>query len=107
MSDLEDDTDWLDLGDDTITDGSFRPNNLVSDVFIFHKCSSKVLERVSIRNVTCYCGTEEIPLIDISQNALIKFIRKAPITLRWFRSNLTTQNIEMLQRERPDIEFVA
>ena len=75
MSDLEDDTDWLYLGDDTITDGSFLPNNLASDVFIFHN------------------GTEEIPLIDISQNALIKFIRNAPITLRWFRRNSTTQKL--------------
>ena len=118
MSDLEDDTDWLDLGDDTITDGSFRPNNLVSDVFIFHKCSSKVLERVSLHNTNYFVPiigagmfVQRLALQDtlkaIPQKALIKFIRNAPTTLRWFRSNLTTENIKMLHHERPEIEFVS
>ena len=66
------------------------------DTFIFH--CSKALERVSIRNLiwgSMYCR----------QKILIKFVRNVP-TLRWFRSNLTEENMNMLRLERPDIEFL-
>ena len=42
----------------------------------------------------------------IPQNALIKFVRNAPVSLLWFRSDLSRANIEMLQKERPGIEFL-
>ncbi|MGK3744344.1 MAG: hypothetical protein ACI90V_011204 [Bacillariaceae sp.] len=73
--------------------------------FIFHYCC-KALERVSIRNAKCsdyYDGTN---INTVPQNALIKFIRNAPSTLRWFRSDLNQENIGMLQKERPGIEFL-
>ena len=63
--------------------------------FLFHKCSSIVLERISIRNAR-----------NITQKMLIKFIRKAPPSLRWFRSDLTSANMAMLRLERPEIELL-
>ena len=78
-----------------------------SNVFLFYKCSSTVLERVSLRNSGLYVAGNNKTIIAIPQTALMKFIRNAPITLRWFRSNLTTENINILQRERPEIEFVS
>ena len=45
--------------------------------------------------------------IAIPQTALLKFIRDAPTTLRWFRSNLTQANIEMFHHERPQIECMS
>ena len=91
-------------------------DEVVSKTFLFHRCGSKILERVSIRNagvwVQTFGGDGEIldpvddMVIPIPQTVLIKFIRKAPTTMRWFRSNLTQENIQMLQQERPKIEFV-
>ena len=75
-----------------------------------------LLERLSIRNATYYFyipegpGPEDDEIPDgegpVSQDALIKFVRNAPPSLQWFRSNLTPQNIDMLRTERPGIEFV-
>ena len=76
--------------------------------FLFHGCSSNVLERVSMSNTQiCFYGRGREMFEAIPQNALIKFIRKAPSTLRWFRSNLTQENIKIVQQERPEIEFVS
>lgn len=77
------------------------------DTFIFHYCS-KVLERVSIRNAryfTRFQSTMHQAPILFPQDALIKFIRNAPSTLIWFCSDLTQENMKMLQKERPGIEF--
>jgi hypothetical protein len=89
------------LDDETLSDLKNHP-----DRFLFHKCGSTVLERVSIRNAK-WCGYSRTkhPII-IPQNALIKFVRNAPKSLRWFRSNLTTENMTMLRSERPEIELV-
>ena len=92
--------------------------NNEATIFLFYKCCSKVLERVSLRNTHFTMVQPRIvvpweirfsrhPRYAIPQKALIKFIRNAPTTLRWFRSNLTTENIKMLQHERPEIEFVS
>ena len=77
-------------------------------VFLFCRLESPVLERISIRRAKFGAGywnnsqrCETIP-----QNALIKFIRNAPRSLRWFRSDLSKDNIEMLRLERPGIEFL-
>ena len=70
--------------------------------FLFHICKS--IERLSIRNATYYSGSKRTR--NIPQNALIKFVRKAPASLRWFRSDLTEENIVMLQKERPEIELL-
>ena len=74
-------------------------NGEYSTIFLFHKCGSTVLERVSIKNATWYdIRTMTKPTV-IPQNALIKFIRNAPLSLRYFGSNLSQENIEMLQSE--------
>jgi len=66
--------------------------------FIFHKCCH-ALERVSLRN-----ARDEGDNLPIKQEALIKFVRSVP-TLRWFRSDLRPENIEMLTKEHPNITF--
>ena len=42
----------------------------------------------------------------VRQEMLIKMVRLHP-TLRWLRSDLTKENIAMLQQERPEITFVS
>jgi hypothetical protein len=37
---------------------------------------------------------------------LIKFVRNAPPTLRWFRSDFTPDNMKILRMERPEIELL-
>jgi hypothetical protein len=76
------------------------------EIFIFHKCC-KAIECVSIRNMKYPRGFfhDDQKLI-FTQNALIKFVRNAPTTLRWFRSDLTTENMTMLRLERPGIELL-
>jgi len=78
--------------------------------FIFRGCYEK-LERVSIRNfrranhkdqdASNYVETMSPP----SQRELVKFVRTAPL-LRWFRSDLSKTNMNMLQQEFPEIEFL-
>jgi hypothetical protein len=77
------------------------------DQVLFVYCS-KVLERVSIRNAKwCYINNDNNDIIDVvPQNALIKFVRNAPPTLRWFRSDLNQDNMTMLRLERPEIELL-
>ena len=75
------------------------PNN-----FLFHKCS-KNLERLSIKNtmrVMQHRGNNTTT--GIPQAVLVKFVRKVP-SLRYFSSDLTPDNITLLQLERPDILF--
>ncbi|OEU14230.1 hypothetical protein FRACYDRAFT_240764 [Fragilariopsis cylindrus CCMP1102] len=77
-------------------------------IHMFHYCSNR-LERVSIRNARYRYryhvdGIEVTPFLP--QEVLIKFVRNAPY-LRYFRSNLTQENIAMLQREKPAIEFTS
>ncbi|MGK3745212.1 MAG: hypothetical protein ACI90V_012073 [Bacillariaceae sp.] len=87
------------------------------EIFLFHLCCES-LERVSIRNMI-YSHYDYMPDSDddkeqqmiFIQNLLIKFVRNAPTTLHWFRSDLTKENIVMLQKERlqlgkPVIEFL-
>ena len=69
-----------------------------SNISLFHECS-KGLERVSIKNATYRTYHEMAPERPIPQNALIKFVRNTP-TLQWLRSDLTHENIAMLQSER-------
>jgi hypothetical protein len=73
-------------------------------------CNSK-LERVSLKNaqdrtsiydrITRRWSYPEAPL---AQSALVKFVRMTP-NLRWFRSDLTSENLTLLQTERPEITF--
>mmetsp|Transcript_33378 Transcript_33378/g.37310 ORF Transcript_33378/g.37310 Transcript_33378/m.37310 type:complete len:466 (-) Transcript_33378:71-1468(-) len=98
MSDLSTNNDTND------NDISSNPAGM-NPIFIFHRCNTTCLERVSIRNATHYQTTQVGIHVPIRQNALIKFVRCVP-SLQWFRSDLTKENIEMLQLERPGIELV-
>ncbi|OEU12886.1 hypothetical protein FRACYDRAFT_244160 [Fragilariopsis cylindrus CCMP1102] len=75
------------------------------DTFMFHYCCN-ALERVSIRNMNLDLIYNDGEQFAFNQNACIKFIRNAPQTLRWFRSDLTQENMEMLRKERPGIELL-
>ena len=114
MSDLEENDDEYYLSGTRLKLGAR------SKMFLFHKFGTmidskfeSVLERVSLRSskflVMTLNGSEWMvkTIVAIPQNALIKYIRNAPTTLRWFRSDLTTENIQMLHHERPEIEFVS
>jgi hypothetical protein len=97
--------------------------------FIFFECSStesSQLERLSIRNAYYCCNGDgdgdELKdrqrhryyphhqqyrqLEKLPQNALIKFVRNAPPSLRWFRSDLSLENMVMLRNVRPEIELL-
>ena len=89
------------------------------EIFIFHQMIGEKIERLSIRgaryteqSVHVYDQNKKenknVPIITrpISQNALMKFVRNAPQTLQWFRSDLSLENITILQLERPTIEFL-
>jgi hypothetical protein len=74
------------------------------------KCAgpNKALECVSIRNAKW--GSNNVTAVnrnlnEVPQNAPIKFVRSVP-SLRWFRSDLTQENMSMLQLERPEIELL-
>ena len=82
-------------------------NNKYAGIFLFHKCSSNKLERVSIRNAKVNLnGFPTMQAVPVPQNALIKFIRNAPSTLKSFRSDLSPENMTMLRSERPEIELL-
>jgi hypothetical protein len=67
-----------------------------------------MLERVSIRNAYWYMDNvgHVADHFIVPQNVLIKFVRNAPPSLCWFRSDLTPENMNMLRLERPDIELL-
>lgn len=76
------------------------------DHCIFCHCNAK-LERVSLKNARCRepriissPGPEHI----FPQIGLVKFVRNTP-SLRWFRSDLSPENIAILQAERPEVTF--
>ncbi|MGK3737362.1 MAG: hypothetical protein ACI8RD_001078 [Bacillariaceae sp.] len=74
------------------------------DALIFHYCSN-ALERVSIRNVKWGITDFDCNLNVVPRSALIKFVPNAPMSLRWFRSDLTHANMNVLRLERPGIEL--
>jgi hypothetical protein len=80
-----------------------------ADVSIFFACSSK-LERVSLRRTKWFhfwldCGQRgPQPAYPLQQEGLMKFVRRTP-TLKWFRSDLSSENSAILQKERPRVTF--
>ena len=75
-----------------------------SQYCLFESCKRNLI-RVSIQNARC----RDIVSLEthvLPQNVLIKFVRQALPSFRWFRSDLSSKNITMLRAERPDIEFV-
>ena len=77
-----------------------------SNNFLFYQCRTK-LERVSIQNAKWFYdnGICDVTTV-IPQSALIKFVRKAPTSLLWFRRDLSEENMMMLWSEQPGIELV-
>ena len=84
---------------DAMSDSNNHP-----DIFLFHSLSDKPLERISIRNVR-YTDSDDNKQI-IPQSILMKFVRHAPATVVWFRSDLSPANIRILQSERPGIQYL-
>ena len=84
---------------DAMSDSNNYPN-----IFLFHKLNNKPLERISLRNARY----KDFGLIvhTVPQQILMKFVRNAPSTLVWFRSDLSATNIRILQSERPGIQFL-
>jgi hypothetical protein len=77
-----------------------------NDACILFHCNTK-LERVSLRNLklTSVQGLNiPQPHPSLAQNRLIKFVRLTP-SLRWFRSDLSPENVAVLQAERPEVTF--
>ena len=71
--------------------------------FFFFACSNN-LERISLKGGLY--TTMEGKKVSFPQFALMRFVRRTP-TLRWFRSDLSEENIEKLSRERPEICFCS
>jgi hypothetical protein len=74
-------------------------NPAFNNCFIFHDCC-RTLERVSIRNGNWSIRMNAI----IPQNALIKFVCNVS-SLRWFRSDLTQENIKCFKGNDPESNF--
>lgn len=105
------DVDEYNVGDDfEVTQfAAMQDLEKFSDLFLFHKLLNKPLERVSIRNagIGRCC---EYPFGDglrIPPDMLIKFVRNAQSTLKWFRSDLSKEHIQLLQLEKPGIQFIS
>jgi hypothetical protein len=76
------------------------------DYCIFCHCNAK-LERVSLKNAKCReprIFSSPGPTETFPQIGLIKFVRNTP-SLRWFRSDLSPENVAILRAERPEVTF--
>jgi hypothetical protein len=72
-------------------------------VYLFHACNQP-LERVSVKDLTyAWSGRR---YMHVPQGALVKFVRRTP-TLKWFKSDLTPENVALLRAERPDVTFAS
>lgn len=77
-----------------------------SSVGLFSLCNYK-LERVSLQGAF-YCLSNK-PMTTrkpFSQEGLMKFVR-ATKSLRWFRSDLSRESIDILKQERPEVTFLS
>ena len=72
--------------------------------YLFCKCCEEI-EKISIQNAGYYHLIRR-ERYTIPQEGLMKFVRNAPDSLKWFRSDLTQTNIDLLHQERPDIELI-
>lgn len=80
-----------------------RPPSTVPNSYLLMKCT--LLECLSLKGATMVEeGTHTT--VALPQETLINMVRHHP-TLRWLRSDLTTENVAMLKRERPNITFVS
>jgi hypothetical protein len=73
---------------------------------IFSHCNAN-LERVSLQNAKVrepeFCSAPG-PKQIFPQSGLMKFVRNTP-SLRWFRSDLSPENVAILRVERPEVTF--
>jgi hypothetical protein len=77
----------------------------VGDYDILSACN-RSLERVSIMNPTCSPFLGQGPTHMSLRNGLINFVRNTS-TLVWFRSDLSPEDVAMLQVVRPNVTFVV
>jgi hypothetical protein len=70
---------------------------------MFQNCTR--LERLRIMNTTWTSYGSETTQ-PVAQEMLIKMVRQHP-TLRWLRSDVTDENIAMLQQEKPEMAFAG
>ena len=72
--------------------------------YLFELCPS--IERLSIKD----CAYDEYDVeeaeAELPQEDLIKMVRNHP-SLRWLRSDLSAENVAMLQQECPEMTFVS
>jgi hypothetical protein len=102
-----------------LSDSVFRSDNVQSnamnlygtngndDSYMFHFCPE--LRRLDIKNASWHCQghCHDMPEPeDLPQEIIIKMVRHHP-NLVWLRSDLTDENVAMLQEERPEITFVS
>ena len=74
-------------------------------LYMFEHCPR--VERLSIKGCTLYeYGGEEEVESELPQEDLIDMVRNHP-SLRWLRSDLSAENVAMLQQERPEMTFVS
>ena len=99
----DDDADDVVREDRAMVDMKNYPN-----IFLFYKLfKNNPLERVSIRHARWEKAHPN--MLDpefTTQKVLMKFVRKAPPSLVWFRSDLSSENIRILQSERPGIQLL-
>ena len=72
------------------------PNKFI----ILHDMKDKLV-CLSIRNVKVHRCEKPLP-----QQVIMNFVRNAP-KLRWLRSDLTKENVAILQKERPEVIFCS
>jgi hypothetical protein len=77
----------------------------VGDYDILSACS-RSLERVSIMNPRCSPLLGQGPTQISLRNGLINFVRNTP-TLVWFRSDLSPEDVAILQAVRPRVTFAV
>lgn len=89
---------------------SFSNMNHPEQNYVLQFCKS--LERLSIKRATWGLmqsddQDDDVPHAEpLSQEMLMKMVRNLP-NLRWLRSDLSPENIAILQQERPEITFVS
>lgn len=77
-------------------------DNSIPNLHMFMYC--KNLWYLSLKGATLAVSeTEKVPL---PQDMLVTMVRRHP-TLQWLKSDLTPDNIRILQQERPDVTFVS
>ena len=109
---IDEDGDYFDRDDDgNDNDGvteieAMSDSNNYPNIFLFHGvCKNKPLERISIQNAR-YVDPNKNEEHTSPQQILMKFVCYAPSTLVWFRSDLSSENIRILQSERSRIQFL-